>query len=62
MIMSNSDGSYEMRHSIIQDLSFDTAKEEFKKRNVEFKENSLSLFCEDGLYNNLVIYYPINAI
>ena len=53
MIISSSGRSYEICRSIIQDLSFDETKKEFKKRGVEFKINNLNFVGEDGLYTNL---------
>lgn len=53
MIISDSGRSYEASRSIVQDLSFDEAEKEFKKRNVEFKINNLNFIGEDGLYTNL---------
>lgn len=57
-LIKNADGdSFESHRSILQDLSFSTAKIEFKKRNIEFsKEKYISLGIWDAemkLFTNL---------
>jgi ATP-dependent DNA helicase RecG len=56
MIKLTDGDKYETARSIIQELTFNQAKEEFNKRNIEFgesQEKTLFIKGTDGLYTNL---------
>lgn len=44
---------YESLRSINQDLTFNSCENELKNRNIDFKEQTLKLVSNDGLYTNL---------
>ncbi len=56
MIIRNSGRSYEEGRSMNQDLTFDTASDEMRRRGIEFGSSqmrTLKMIGEDGLYTNL---------
>lgn len=56
MIIRNSGSSYETARSIYQQLTFETAAAEMRRRNIEFgaaQMRTMKLISEDGLYTNL---------
>lgn len=53
MIKETDGDVYEALRSINQDLTFNSCENEFKNRNIDFKEQALKLVSNDGLYTNL---------
>lgn len=56
MIKLTDDDKFESARSLIQELTFDTTKDEFARRGVEFGNNqmrTLGIIGADGLYTNL---------
>ncbi len=53
MIKETDGDVYEALRSINQDLTFNSCENEFKNRNIDFKEQTLKLVSNDGLYTNL---------
>lgn len=53
MIKETDGDVYEALRSINQDLTFNSCENEFKNRNIDFKEQALKLASNDGLYTNL---------
>lgn len=53
MIKETDGDVYEALRSINQDLTFNSCENEFKYRNIDFKEQALKLVSNDGLYTNL---------
>ncbi|MCI6696753.1 MAG: putative DNA binding domain-containing protein [Solobacterium sp.] len=53
MIKETDGDVYEALRSINQDLTFNSCENEFKNRNIDFKEQELKLVSNDGLYTNL---------
>lgn len=56
MIIQSSGSSYESSRSLHQQLTFETASAEMKRRNIDFgaaKMSTLKMIGEDGLYTNL---------
>lgn len=53
MIKETDGDVYEALRSIKQDLTFNSCENEFKNRNIDFKEQALKLVSNDGLYTNL---------
>lgn len=53
MIKETGGDVYEALRSINQDLTFNSCENEFKNRNIDFKEQALKLVSNDGLYTNL---------
>ena len=58
MIKETDGDIYEETRSLVQELTFDKASEEFKKRELDFSEpqmKTLGLIDSDGLYSNLAL-------
>lgn len=53
MIKETDGDVYEVLRSINQELTFNACENEFKNRNIDFKEQALKLVSNDGLYTNL---------
>lgn len=53
MIKETDGDVYEVLRSINQELTFNACENEFKNRNIDFKEQALKIVSNDGLYTNL---------